>query len=37
MVEDGLLGNIIFGVLEDDSGDLWISINNGLLRYNLSQ
>ncbi len=30
---DGLPGNTIFGVLEAENGDIWISTNNGLSRY----
>lgn len=33
-VADGLPGNTIFGILEADNGDYWISTNNGLSRYN---
>jgi ligand-binding sensor domain-containing protein len=30
---DGLPSNVIYGILEDGSGHLWISTNNGLCRY----
>ena len=32
-LEDGLPGNIIYGILEDNSGYLWLSTNNGLTRF----
>lgn len=32
-VEDGLPGNIIYGIQEDNSGFLWLSTNNGLTRF----
>lgn len=31
--KDGLPSNVIYGILEDDAGDLWMSTNNGLVRY----
>jgi ligand-binding sensor domain-containing protein/signal transduction histidine kinase len=31
--KNGLPSNVIYGILEDDSGDLWMSTNNGLVRY----
>ncbi len=31
---DGLPNNTIYGILEGDRGDLWISTNKGLSRYN---
>lgn len=30
---DGITSNVIFGILEDNYGYLWISTNNGLLKY----
>jgi|GEM_PF-920114 len=33
-VKDGLPNNSIYGMLEDDSGSIWISTNNGLTRFN---
>ncbi|WP_367391287.1 two-component regulator propeller domain-containing protein [Lewinella sp. LCG006] len=36
-VADGLPGNTIFGILEAANGELWISTNNGLSRYNPQQ
>jgi ligand-binding sensor domain-containing protein len=32
--EDGLASNAIYGVLQDESGRLWMSTNNGLSRFN---
>lgn len=31
---DGLPNNSIYGILEDDSGRLWVSTNNGISRFN---
>jgi ligand-binding sensor domain-containing protein/signal transduction histidine kinase len=31
-VEDGLAGNNIFGILEDDAGNIWLSSDRGLSR-----
>ncbi len=33
-MKDGLPGNVIYGILEDNSGSLWFSTNQGLSRYN---
>lgn len=33
-VKDGLPNNTIYGILPDDIGDLWISTNKGLSRFN---
>ncbi len=30
---DGLANNFVYGILEDDAGNLWISSNRGLTRY----
>ncbi|HVN14775.1 MAG TPA: two-component regulator propeller domain-containing protein, partial [Anaerolineales bacterium] len=30
---DGLPSNVIYGILEDDAGDIWLSTNNGLSRF----
>jgi signal transduction histidine kinase/ligand-binding sensor domain-containing protein len=32
---DGLPGNVIFAVIPDDQGNLWLSSNNGLSRFNI--
>lgn len=32
--EQGLLNDMIHGILEDDEGFLWLSTNKGLVRYN---
>ncbi len=31
---DGLPSNVIYGILCDDRGEMWITTNNGLCRYN---
>ena len=33
-IKDGLPGNTVFGILEDDSRQIWLSTNNGLTKYN---
>ncbi|MCP5060980.1 MAG: hypothetical protein GY936_00755, partial [Ignavibacteriae bacterium] len=30
---DGLSNNVIYGILGDDAGDLWLSTNNGISRF----
>lgn len=30
----GLINNVIYGILEDDSGNLWLSSNKGLSKFN---
>lgn len=32
--DNGIAGNIIFGILEDNHGNLWISTNNGISKFN---
>jgi len=32
--QDGLPSNVIYGILEDRRGNLWLSTTNGLVRYN---
>lgn len=33
--EDGLPNNVIYGILPDDLGNIWMSTNKGLCRFNL--
>jgi len=33
-IKDGLTSNIIYGILDDNEGDLWLSTDNGLSRFN---
>lgn len=35
-VEDGLTGNVIYSIIPDDEGNLWIGSNNGLSKFNPS-
>jgi ligand-binding sensor domain-containing protein len=32
--KDGLGGNIVYGILEDANGNLWLSTNRGITRFN---
>lgn len=31
--EDGLSDNVVYGMIEDDAGDLWLTTNNGLSHF----
>jgi ligand-binding sensor domain-containing protein/two-component sensor histidine kinase len=33
-VDDGLSGNIVYGIIPDDQNNLWISSNKGLTKFN---
>ncbi|MCL5028662.1 MAG: histidine kinase [Bacteroidetes bacterium] len=33
-MKDGLVSNIIYGILEDNDGNLWLSTDNGLSKFN---
>jgi two-component sensor histidine kinase len=33
-IADGLSSNLLYGILEDEKGYLWISSDNGLMRFN---
>ncbi len=35
-IKDGLPNDIIYGILSDNNGNIWISTNNGISRINLS-
>jgi serine phosphatase RsbU (regulator of sigma subunit) len=32
--KDGLANSFVYGIVEDDNGNLWLSTNNGLSRFN---
>ncbi|UOE46234.1 histidine kinase [Mucilaginibacter sp. SMC90] len=34
--KDGLANNVIYGILSDNNGDLWLSTNRGLSRLNIT-
>ncbi len=36
-IKDGLASDIIYGILEDDNGNLWLSTDNGLSKFNPSK
>ncbi|WP_163708089.1 hybrid sensor histidine kinase/response regulator transcription factor [Mangrovibacterium lignilyticum] len=33
--QEGLINDAVFGILEGDKGDLWLSTENGISRYNI--
>lgn len=33
-IEDGLSNNVIYGILPDSQGNLWLSSNRGIMRFN---
>jgi len=33
--KDGLLGNVVYGILEDEQGFLWLSTDKGLSKFNI--
>ncbi len=33
-VDDGLSGNVVYGIIPDEQGNLWISSNTGLTKFN---
>jgi ligand-binding sensor domain-containing protein/two-component sensor histidine kinase len=33
--KDGLLSNTVYGILEDDNKNLWMSTDNGIFKYNI--
>lgn len=36
-MQDGLPGNSILGIIQDETGDIWLSTNNGLSRFDYQQ
>lgn len=36
-VEDGLPDNVIYGILQDDKGHLWMSSNKGISQFNIEE
>lgn len=35
--KEGLIGGVVYGILEDDHNNLWMSTNNGILKYDIKQ
>ncbi|MBK7632760.1 MAG: hypothetical protein IPJ23_19190 [Ignavibacteriales bacterium] len=35
-VDNGLAGNIVYGIIPDDQGNLWISSNKGLTKFDIN-
>ena len=33
-VDDGLPGNVVYGIIPDDQGNLWLSSNHGITKFN---
>lgn len=33
-IDDGLPGNVVYGIIPDDQGNLWLSSNHGITKFN---